>query len=150
MLEHDMPAHITIAMWNSEYNYAKEVKKYAAGFKEFDVVFGSIGFFNRDEKHIFLAPVKSNSIIALHDGLYDAIGLPDANDYVDMYKDNDIWVPHTTIAYQVKDGCFKQALAQSSEISLPIIAKAKSLATAVCCPFKQLAVFPLCSPERLP
>ncbi len=150
MLDHDMPAHITLAMWNSEHDYSQEIKKYAQKSLGFDVTFGSVGFFNEDEKHIFLAPVKSDSLIALHNGLYDAIDLPDEKDYINIYKDNDIWVAHTTIAYQVKDGCFGEALAQSAEIALPIIAKAKSLALAVCCPFKELISFPLCQDGYLP
>ena len=150
MLDHNMPAHITLAMWNSEYDYSEEIKEYAQKSQAFDVTFGSIGFFNKDEHHIFLAPVKSNSLSALHDGLYDAINLPDEKDYIDMYKDNDIWVAHTTIAYQVKEGCFSETLAQSSEIKLPFTAKARSLALAVCCPFKELAAFPLCTADGLP
>jgi 2'-5' RNA ligase len=150
MLDHNMPAHITLAMWNSEYDYSEKIKEYAQKSQTFDVAFESIGFFNRDERHIFLAPVKSDSLSALHDGLYEAINLPDEKDYIDIYKNNDIWVAHTTIAYQVNDGRFSETLAQSSKIKLPIVAKAKSLAIAVCCPFKELAAFPLCTGGELP
>lgn len=143
MLDNNMPAHITLAMWNSEYNFAKEIEKYAHSFKAFDVVFSSIGFFNDEERHIFLAPVDSKSFKDFHDGLYDVIKLPDENDFIKMYKDSDIWVPHATIGYQVKKDLFGEALVECESIKLPILSKAKKIALAVCCPFKEVAVFDL-------
>jgi 2'-5' RNA ligase len=141
MLENKMPAHITLAMWNSEYNYFDEIKNCAGRTKAFDVTFSSIGFFNDEERHIFLAPVKNVPLTRFHTELYDAINLPDAHDYIKMYKDEDVWVPHMTIGYQVKKDMFSKALQECTGIKLPVRAKAEKIALAVCCPFKELAVF---------
>ena len=143
MLENKMPAHITLAMWNSEYDYFDEIKEYAENTKRFGVAFSSIGFFNDEERHIFLAPVKNDSLTRFHDGLYDAISLPDEGDYIKMYKESHMWVPHLTIGYQVKKDMFAQALGECTGIKLPILAEAQKIALAVCCPFKELAVFEL-------
>ena len=141
MLTNNMPAHITLAMWNSEYNYYDEIKSYAESTKEFEVTFSSIGLFNDEERHIFLAPVKNRDLTRFHAGLYDAINLPDERDYIKVYKESSIWVPHMTIGYQVKKEMFGQALSECLSIRLPVMGKAKKIALAVCCPFKELAVF---------
>ncbi len=142
-LDNKMPAHITLAMWNSEHNYLDELKNLAQSFDSFDLIFSSIGLFNDETRHIFLGPVKNSELTKLHKELYDVINLDDENDYIRMYKDNDIWVPHVTIGYQVEKEHFAQALAKCVDVPLPIHAKATKIAVAICCPFKEIAVFEL-------
>lgn len=143
MLENKMPAHITLAMFNSEEDYSDKIKNFSKAQKSFRVNLSSIGFFNDRERHIFLSPIKDNNLVKVHSKLYDVINLPDEEDYINIYKDNNIWVPHVTIGYQVKEESFDIALGKCLDIALPIKARAIKIAIAVCCPFKEIAVFSL-------
>ena len=143
MLGENMPAHITLAMWNSDYDYLDVLKSFAQESQSFDINFSSIGFFNDDEQHIFFAPIKNTELMMLHKRVYEAIPLEDERDFIQIYKDDDEWMPHVTIGYQVKDGMMEQALSMCLDIPLPVKARAVKLAYAVCCPFKEIEVFEL-------
>lgn len=143
MISNNLPLHITLAMWESDYDYVKEIKAFAESNLAFDVVFGSIGYFNDEERHVFLAPVKSRKLMSIHNKLYEIIKLEDEANYIQMYKDTSMWVPHSTIGYQVEGKYFAKALDISTEIKLPHKAKATKIALAACCPFREIAVYEL-------
>ncbi len=143
MLDEKMPAHITLAMWNSEYDYINEITEMAKESESFDISFSSLGMFNDEEKHIFLSPVKSNKLIELHNQVYNTLNLEDENDYIKIYKDDSVWVPHVTIGYQIKASNLSDALSRCTNIKFPIKARAIKLAYAICCPFKELAILEL-------
>jgi 2'-5' RNA ligase len=143
MLDENMPAHITLAMWNSDYDYIEEIKRLAKAEKSFDINFSSLGLFNDDERHIFLSPVKNDELIKIHRGVYDAINLEDEGDYIKVYKDTDVWVPHLTIGYQIKRENLSKAFDLCTDIKFPIKAKAIKMAYAVCCPFHEIAILDL-------
>ncbi len=143
MLNEKMPAHITLAMWNSDYDYINEIRSFVEKQNSFEIQFASIGIFGGEERHIFLSPVKNKAIMDIHRGLYEAINLEDERDYIETYKNEDIWVPHMTIGYQVKKDKMEEALKRCIDIKLPVKANAIKLAYAVCCPFTEVEVFDL-------
>lgn len=143
MLGESMPAHITLAMWNSDYDYINEIKGLVKKLNTFDISFSNLGIFNDDERHIFLSPVKNEELTVIHKKIYEAINLPDENDYIRMYKDDSMWVPHVTIGYQIKKENLCEAFSYCADIIFPMQAKVKKLAYAVCCPFREIAVLDL-------
>jgi 2'-5' RNA ligase len=145
MLDYNMPPHITLAMWDSESSYKDEIGCYVKGISRFEVMFNSLGIFNSDEQiaHIFLAPVKNRALTNLQNELYDHITLKDDEEFDIVYKDNDFWVPHATIGYQVNPKKLSNAVKKCSDIMFPQTAVVEKIALASCCPFKEIAVFNL-------
>lgn len=145
MLDYNIPPHITLAMWNSESSFKDEIEYFAKSMSSFNVMFNSLGIFNSDEEiaHIFLAPVKNSALTNLQNELYKYIKLKDNEDFDIVYKDNDFWVPHATIGYQVNPKKISHAVKKCSDITFPQTAVVEKIAVASCCPFNEIGVFNL-------
>lgn len=145
MLENNIPPHITLAMWEGKSNYCDEIECVASKMNSFEVIFNSLGIFNSDEKvtHLFLAPVKNKALNNIQIELYNHINLKDDDEFDIVYKDNDFWVPHATIGYQVNPNKLSRAIKKCSDITFPQTATVEKIAVAGCCPFSEIEVFDL-------
>ncbi len=143
MINKKIPPHITLAMWNSDKSFEDEIKKFAENRKSFNLIFGSIGIFKGGINHLFLSPVKNKMLSDIHDDIYDILKLEQYDEFDMLYKDNNLWVPHTTIGYEILPQNISRAVELIDDIILPQKAKIQKIALAICCPFTQLHCFDL-------
>ncbi|MCK5130109.1 MAG: 2'-5' RNA ligase family protein [Clostridiales bacterium] len=144
-LDSKIPPHMTIGMWNSEDNFLDEIKELTRHTKPFEISLASLGIFNNpnDKAHVFLAPVKSPELVAFHKNFYDHIHLHEGDEFDRVYEDNNIWVPHVTIGYEVEKKDITKAIEECSTIELPQKALVCKIAVAHCCPFQEIEIIEL-------
>jgi len=89
--------HITIGIFEDIplERACDELRKAASNIAPFPVTFQSIGMFTHPGMHLFLTPVVTQELLALHKSLFEQFSFCDCEQYA-YYRPGQ-WVPHCTV-----------------------------------------------------
>lgn len=131
LLEAGIKPHLTLASWTgNEENYEVQLRKFIKESCSLPITFSSIGIFPDPQKVIYLAPVKDQLLINLHQSFYKCFAGA-INDYNNFYLPEH-WVPHCTLAGKLTDYQLLQALDLLLKLSLPLKAVVTEFALIKC------------------
>ena len=99
MLDTDSIPHITLAACDQidENEFLPRLKEFAAGIEPFRLLFSSIGIFPFGNNVLFLTPVITDKLLALHTGVHGLLCEKNCTVAHLHYQPNH-WAPHCTIA----------------------------------------------------
>lgn len=130
--------HVTLSVFG-ELD-ADEADRRLASFAEkvsgFPLVFASIGAFPTDEGVLFLAPVVTGELLRVHNAFHDFFA--DLREYQWPYYLPDSWVPHCTLAINIKWEEVHKALEHVIKIYSPLCVEVDRVALVEYHPVKVL------------
>lgn len=84
----------------------------------FPVTFASLGAFVGENRVLFLAPIITKPLLALHEGIYTAIGASVQG--IEARYAPEAWIPHCTLAMELTDSQLAEGVRHLSELDLPL------------------------------
>ena len=118
--EQALAPHLTLAGFEA-FDFPTLVEALTDALDEvlsFPVTFASLGAFVGENRVLFLAPVITKPLLALHERIYTAVS---AN-----VQDNDAryapeaWIPHCTLAMELTDSHLAEGIRHLSRLDLPL------------------------------
>ncbi len=112
--------HISLSIYEDLNigDFKGKLQRFAKTRKCFGINLGSIGIFATEFPVVYLAPTVTIDLLKLHQDFHTYFGEYDSSTW-DYYRPG-IWVPHCTLAMNLKDEKVKEAVEISREFSLPI------------------------------
>jgi 2'-5' RNA ligase len=117
------------------------VRAAAAGTKAFDVRLSAVGTFATDENVLYLVPVPTPELLAIHQELYRR--LAQAGLAPSHYYQPGNWVPHCTVEMNVPAERFSTAVALCKHAFKPVQGQFQEIGVVEFRPVKTLAQWPL-------
>jgi 2'-5' RNA ligase len=137
----DSRPHVSLAAYDQldTARCREVVAAFAAGQPSLDVTFASWGAFPAAEPVLFLAPVVTDGLLALHRALHDRLAAFGAGD---PYCRPDAWVPHCTLAIGLPTSELP-SVADACRHALPIHGRLESIALVEYQPRREIGAFDL-------
>jgi 2'-5' RNA ligase len=107
--------HISLAVYEdlSVDRFLPDLAKFAAGVRPIVVQLANLGIFSGIRSVLFLGPVVTEELLALHRNFHDAFA-SFAGSCWEHYRPG-LWVPHVTLALNAEIAALQKAIAEVAE-----------------------------------
>lgn len=119
----DIKPHITLAIYDELYcePCGKELTEIEKQATNLSLTFSHIGFFHDQEVVLFLAPTPTETLLNFHKQVHSSLADSSKTPW-DLYRPGK-WVPHCTLALNIKPDKFNKAFYVCSRFKLPMTVK---------------------------
>ncbi len=138
-----MRPHLTLAEIDTPSYEA--ISACVAGLSEhlpdLSIKLASVGFFPNEEGVLYLAPIVDEPLLEFHRTVNSALE-PLSQAFSPLYLEEN-WVPHCTLALEMKAAEFCVAYQTLQELFVPLETKIKEISIVKCCPYQETLVCPI-------
>ena len=135
--------HVSIAVYDEIDRdiFQSKLRQFADAIAPFPFTLGSIGSFPTEEGVVFLAPIVTEELLAIHSRFHQAFSRyrQHASDYYIPGR----WVPHCTVTMDLKSDEISKGVDVCRQILLPVSGKFESIGIIEFFPVKDLFGFDL-------
>ncbi len=135
--------HLTLGMWNGKTppDFPESLLQFAGELGRMRLLFSSVGVFPTRDGVIFLAPVVTFELLALHNRFHRAIVPPGLEP--DRHYLPGVWVPHCTLGVALTDWEIHAAVDIARESPMPFEGTFESVGVVEFPPLKEVLRAPL-------
>ncbi|MXY49912.1 MAG: 2'-5' RNA ligase family protein [Gemmatimonadetes bacterium] len=130
--------HVSLAVYGDGYDtngFPERLLEFARSIDPFDFTLSSLGTFPGQEGVVFLAPVVTRRLLAVHARFHEVFS---KHDHVGMgYYLPGNWVPHCTVAIDLSEAEVTAAVAYGREVFQPILGRFQEIGLVEFRPVKE-------------
>lgn len=141
--------HVSLAVYNDDldtsvfseqlHEFSEQLHEFAESLAPFEFKLSSVGTFPGSEGVVFLAPVVTRQLLAVHAKYHEVFSQYDA--FAMTYYLPGNWVPHCTVAIDLAAGEVTEAMAYCREAFQPITGRFQEIGLIEFRPVKELCTY---------
>lgn len=138
-----MRPHLTIAEIDAQqYDAIRTcVEGLSEHLPDLTIRLASVGFFPNDEGVLYLAPIVDEALLEFHRTVNNALE-PLSDAFSPLYLEEN-WVPHCTLALEMKADEFSIAYQTLQTVFEPMEVTISEISIVKCCPYQETLVCPI-------
>ena len=136
--------HVSLAVYSDgldHHSLSRALSAFSKSLVPFEFDLGSVGTFPTNQGVVFLAPVVTSELLALHERFHTAFAK--YGDWSSTHYLPGNWVPHCTVATDLTDAVIGQAVQNCREHFRPMRGRFQEIGLVEFHPIRELTTFKL-------
>lgn len=136
--------HVSLAVYDDDLvttGFPEQLHEFAQSIYPFDSFLSSVSVFTRQDGVVFLAPVVTRQLLAVHAQFHDVFSRHEKTVVAHYLPGN--WVPHCTVAIDLAAPELTEAMAYCCEAFQPVTGRFQEIGLVEFRPVKELSTYKL-------